>query len=108
MEILFTDSPAIQQEWHANSINHYFNNLVDTATHLNIATGYITNDSIAALKQIVEFRKGALKLSLFIGMHYAEGFTKPQYKALKELGWKAERGLEQMCRDAWRYVENNR
>ena len=86
MEILFTDSPAIQQEWHANSINHYFNNLVDTATHLNIATGYITNDSIAALKQIVEFRKGALKLSLFIGMHYAEGFTKPQYKALKELG----------------------
>ena len=25
-------------------------------------------------------------------------------KALKELGWKAEKGLEEMCKDAWSYV----
>jgi UDP-glucose 4-epimerase len=27
-------------------------------------------------------------------------------KALKELGWKAERGLEEMCADAWRWQCN--
>ncbi len=27
--------------------------------------------------------------------------------AEKELGWKAERGLEQMCEDAWRWQRNN-
>ena len=27
--------------------------------------------------------------------------------AKKELGWTAERGLEQMCRDSWNYVKNN-
>jgi UDP-glucose 4-epimerase len=29
------------------------------------------------------------------------------YKALKELGWKAEKSLEDMCRDAWRWQVNN-
>jgi UDP-glucose 4-epimerase len=28
-------------------------------------------------------------------------------KALKELGWQAERGIEQMCLDAWRWQSNN-
>ena len=28
-------------------------------------------------------------------------------KALKELGWKAEKNLEDMCRDAWRWQSNN-
>lgn len=27
-------------------------------------------------------------------------------KANKELGWKAERGIEQMCRDAWNYIRS--
>ena len=62
-----------------------YNSLVESSSNLNIATGYITNDSIAALKQIVEFRDGALNLSLFIGMNYLEGFTKPQYYAVKDL-----------------------
>ena len=26
-------------------------------------------------------------------------------KALKELGWKAERGLEEMCADAWHFLQ---
>lgn len=59
--------------------------MVDNATDFNIATGFITNDSIAALKQIVEFREGKLNISLFIGMNYLEGFTKPQYIAVREL-----------------------
>ena len=28
-------------------------------------------------------------------------------KALKELGWKAERGLERMCEDSWRWQSMN-
>lgn len=28
-------------------------------------------------------------------------------KALKELGWKAERGIEEMCEDSWRWQEQN-
>ena len=36
----------------------------------------------------------------------AECYCVPE-KAEKELGWKAERGLEQMCRDAWNYAKNN-
>lgn len=27
-------------------------------------------------------------------------------KAFEELGWKAERGLEEMCRDSWKYIQN--
>ncbi len=28
-------------------------------------------------------------------------------KALRELGWKAERGIEEMCEDSWRWQSNN-
>ena len=27
--------------------------------------------------------------------------------ALKELGWKAELGLTDMCEDSWRWISNN-
>ena len=27
--------------------------------------------------------------------------------ALKEIGWKAELGLEDMCADSWRWISNN-
>lgn len=85
MELLLPANPIIQQQVPTKSISSFFNRLVDKATNFNIATGFITNDSIAALKQIVEFREGNLKLSLFIGMNYLEGFTKPQYNAIKDL-----------------------
>lgn len=85
MELLFPANPIIQQQVRTKSISSLYNRLVDEATDLNIATGFITNDSIAALRQIVEFRDGKLNLSLFIGMNYLEGFTKLQYNAVKEL-----------------------
>lgn len=85
MEILLPSNPLIQQHIRTKSISNIFNGLVDNATDFNIATGFITNDSIAALKQIVEFREGKLNISLFIGMNYLEGFTKPQYIAVREL-----------------------
>ena len=29
------------------------------------------------------------------------------FKALRELGWKAEKNLDDMCRDSWRWQKNN-
>ena len=34
----------------------------------------------------------------------AQCFANPK-KAEQELGWKAEKELEEMCRDAWRFVQ---
>lgn len=36
----------------------------------------------------------------------AENYANPE-KALKELGWKAQRNLEDMCRDTWRWQSGN-
>lgn len=33
--------------------------------------------------------------------------AKGHLKALKELDWKAEKNLEDMCRDSWRWQSNN-
>jgi UDP-glucose 4-epimerase len=46
--------------------------------------------------KIVERRAGDLPVS------YAD-----PAKAERELGWKAERGLEEMCVDAWRWQQQN-
>ena len=37
-----------------------------------------------------------------IGTCYADAT-----KAFKELGWKAEKSIEDMCRDSWRWQKNN-
>ena len=37
----------------------------------------------------------------------AECYADPT-KAEKELGWKAEKGLEEMCKDSWRFTQNNK
>ena len=84
MELLFTKNPIIGR-MHSKSVGDYFKRFVENASLFNVATGFISNDSIAALKQILEFREGALSLNLFIGMNYLDGFTKLQYNAIKEL-----------------------
>lgn len=59
--------------------------MIETADHMNIATGFITNDSIVELKNLIEYRQFSLTLDLFIGMNLLDGFTKLQYNAVKEL-----------------------
>ena len=90
---------------------------------------------IAALKSVRE-KKGAIPYNLGTGKGYsvleilnafmkvngvnipyviggrrpgdaAECYSVPD-KAAKELGWKAERNLEQMCRDSWNFVVKSR
>ena len=84
MELLFTKNPIVQ-ELHAKCIDDCLTKYVETATHLNIATGFVSNESIVELKRLVEYRKRTLHLSLFIGMNYIDGFTKLQYDAVREL-----------------------
>ena len=84
MELLLTKNPIIGRI-HSKSVGDHFKDFVEKASLFNVATGFISNDSIAALKQILEFREGALSLNLFIGMNYLDGFTKLQYNAIKDL-----------------------
>ena len=73
--------------------------------NLGTGTGYSVLEMVAALKkasgrdipvQIVERRPGD------IGSCYADAS-----RALKELKWKALYGLEEMCRDAWKWQSTN-
>lgn len=85
MDLLLTKNPIVNS-LHAKSINDYTSKYFETATQLNIATGFISNESIAELRRLVEYRNRSLNLSLFIGMNYIDGFTRLQYDAVKELG----------------------
>lgn len=85
MELLLTKNPLLASFEH-KCVQDYFVNLVNEATTFNIATGFITNDSIATLQQIIDIKsEEGFKMNLFIGMNYLEGFTKAQYKAIDNL-----------------------
>ncbi|GMQ64025.1 UDP-glucose 4-epimerase GalE [Vallitalea maricola] len=75
------------------------------AYNLGTGTGYSVLDVINNFEKatdvkvpykIIERRPGD------IGTCYADAS-----KAYKELGWKAEKNLEDMCRDSWRWQSNN-
>lgn len=83
MGLLLTKNPIIGG-LKAKSVKDYTSGYFETATHLNIATGFISNESIAELRRLIEYRQNTLHLSLFIGMNYIDGFTKLQYEAVKE------------------------
>lgn len=76
-----------------------------TAYNLGTGTGYSVLDVVNNFEKatgvkvpytISERRPGD------IGTCYADAS-----KAYKELGWKAEKDLEEMCRDSWRWQNNN-
>lgn len=75
------------------------------AYNLGTGRGYSVLEIVQAFEQatgihipykIVERRPGDVAIS------YAD-----PSKAMKELQWRAERDLEEMCRDAWRWQSNN-
>lgn len=75
------------------------------AYNLGTGTGYSVLDIVHAFEKtsgvkipykIVERRSGDIAIC------YAE-----PSKARLELGWTAERGIEEMCRDSWRWQDNN-
>jgi hypothetical protein len=52
---------------------------------MDIAVGYITTDSIAELWQTISLNTNIENLTLIIGMHYLDLFTKPEYNAVTGL-----------------------
>lgn len=61
-----------------------FENLLQDADGIRIASGYISADALAELKKIVEVNKKSF-LELVIGMHHFDGFTQPQFDAARYL-----------------------
>ena len=82
-EILLTKHPLLGSK--NKSISSYLDNYFEIATHINIATGFISNESIVTLRQLIEYRANQLSVNLFIGMNYIDGFTQLQYEAVKDL-----------------------
>jgi len=62
-----------------------FYDLLSDSSELDIAVGYVSTDSLAELKKIVEFNANINKLNLIVGMHYLDGFTRAQYNAAMQL-----------------------
>lgn len=84
MERLFTRNPMLRSLTY-KSVGDYRTSLLNTAAQFNIATGFISSDSLVELKRLVEIREGALSVDLFVGMNYLEGFTELQYNTLSDL-----------------------
>lgn len=73
--------------------------------NLGTGVGYSVLDVVKAFE-----KASGKKIPYVIGPHrdgdLAICYSDPS-KALKELGWKAERGIEEMCEDSWRWQSQN-
>lgn len=90
---------------HVKAINYILTNPGLDVINLGTGVGYSVLDMVKAFSkacgkeipyEIKPRRAGD------IDMCYAD-----PAKALKVLGWKAEKGLDEMCEDAWRWQSNN-
>ncbi len=90
---------------HVKAINYIFTNPGLDVINLGTGVGYSVLDMVKAFSkacgkeipyEIKPRRAGD------IAMCYAD-----PSKALKVLGWKAERGLDEMCEDTWRWQSQN-
>ena len=64
---------------------------------LEIIENFQKVNNVKVNYKIVERRPGDIAIC----------YTNPD-KALNELEWKAEKGIEDMCRDSWNYINNNK
>lgn len=73
--------------------------------NLGTGTGYSVLDIVKAFEK-ASGRKINYKIAPRRDGDIATCYSDPS-KALKELGWKAERNLDKMCEDSWRWQKNN-
>ncbi len=73
--------------------------------NLGTGNGYSVLDMVKAFEK-VSGRKVAYKIAARRPGDIAACYADPALAA-KELGWKAERGLEEMCEDTWRWQSQN-
>lgn len=75
--------PAELTKW---SVQKVLLDLIRESSEIIIASGYISNDAVVELLNIVENNYEKVdELTLFVGMHYLEGFTRQQYYSLLKL-----------------------
>ena len=82
MEFLFSNNPPLKTR--CSEFYQAFIKTLNYADALDIAVGYVSADSLAELKRMVEMN-AIQRLDLIIGMHYIDKFTKPQYNAAMNL-----------------------
>ena len=90
---------------HVKAINYIFTNPGLDVINLGTGQGYSVLDMVKA------FSKACGKEIPYEIKHRREGDIAMCYadpsKAAKVLGWKAERGLDEMCEDTWRWQSQN-
>lgn len=87
MSFLFSKIPPLIYD--NESFSDAFETLLLSSDRIQIASGYISEESLMELKSVLDFyREENHKkfCDLTIGMHHREGFTRPQYEAAKSLG----------------------
>lgn len=73
--------------------------------NLGTGTGYSVLDMVKSFEKVTG-KKVAYKIAPRRPGDIATCYADPT-KAKEELGWKAELGIEEMCKDSWKFIENN-
>ena len=73
--------------------------------NLGTGTGYSVLDMVKTFEKATG-QKVPYKIAPRRDGDIAMCYSNPD-KAEKELGWKAEKTLEDMCKDSWKYIKNN-
>ena len=84
MKLLTSKIPPLNN-WKYTFKETFFDNL-SKSDNINIASGYISTDSLVELHGIFSrISDRHIDLNLTIGMHYFEGITRPQFEAAQKL-----------------------
>ncbi len=82
MKLVFTKGKPISPD---KSFAESFIHFMGDADYLQLATAYVSADSLLFLKENLEAKKN-LRCDLLIGMHVYTDFTRSQYSIARELG----------------------
>ncbi len=82
MDLLFSNYPPLRTTF--KTYPNTFRDLLQKADHVQIATGYISSDSVIDLNRTIEINRGPF-VELCIGMQYFEGLSPIQRDAVSTL-----------------------
>lgn len=82
LELLLTKRPPVSHN--KKAFSDTFFELADRSKSIDIATGYISADSVFEISDYL-IKKKKPSINLMIGMHHFDGFTRTQYDAARFL-----------------------
>lgn len=92
-------------EGHLKALEKLYNTKGVTAYNLGTGKGYSVKQIISAFEKATD-KKIPYKITNRRPGDIAISYADPS-KAKAELHWEAKKGLDEMCKDAWRWQENN-